>query len=208
MDRSQKLSDWMKLSLFVAIIVLLSVTPLGYISLGVIYATTIQMPVILGAILFGWKKGAFLGGVFGITSMLKNTFQPGLTSFVFSPFIPVFGEESGSFAALLVCFIPRILIGVVAGLLFAALSKTKLKKVASAGICGFVGSLTNTVFVMGGIVLFFGKSYSAARNEAYEALIGTVMATITGVGITEAIVSAVLAAAISVPLLRYMKKSS
>ena len=208
MDRSQKLSDWMKLSLFVAIIILLSVTPLGYISLGVIYATTIQMPVILGAILFGWKKGAFLGGVFGITSMLKNTFQPGLTSFVFSPFIPVFGEESGSFAALLVCFIPRILIGIVAGLLFAALSKTKLKSALSAGICGFVGSLTNTVFVMGGIVLFFGKSYSAARNEAYEALIGTVMATITGVGITEAIVSAVLAAAISVSLLHYIKKSS
>ena len=106
------------------------------------------------------------------------------------PFIPVFGEESGSFSALLVCFIPRILIGVVSGLLFAALSKTKLKSALSAGICGFVGSLTNTVFVMGGIVLFFGKSYSAARNEAYEALIGTVMATITGVGITEAIVSA------------------
>ena len=208
MDRSQKLSDWMKLSLFVAIIILLSVTPLGYISLGVINATTIQMPVILGAILFGWKKGAFLGGVFGLTSLLKNTFQPGLTSFVFSPFIPVFGEESGSFSALLVCFIPRILIGVVSGLLFAALSQTKLKSALSAGICGFVGSLTNTVFVMGGIVLFFGESYSAARNEAYEALIGTVMATITGVGITEAIVSAVLAAAISVPLLRYMKKSS
>lgn len=208
MDRSRNLSDWMKLSLFVAIIILLSVTPLGYISLGVINATTIQMPVILGALLFGWKKGAFLGGVFGLTSLLKNTFQPGITSFVFSPFIPVFGEESGSFAALLVCFIPRILIGVVSGLLFAALSQTKLKKVVSAGICGFVGSLTNTVFVMGGIVLFFGKSYSAARNEAYEALIGTVMATITGVGITEAIVSAVLAAAISVPLLRYMKKSS
>ena len=208
MDRSRNLSDWMKLSLFVAIIVLLSVTPLGYISLGVINATTIQMPVILGAILFDWKKGAFLGGVFGLTSLFKNTFQPGLTSFVFSPFIPVFGEESGSFSALLVCFIPRILIGVVSGLLFAALSQTKLKKAVSAGICGFVGSLTNTVFVMGGIVLFFGESYSAARNEAYEALIGTVMATITGVGITEAVVSAVLAAAISVPLLHYMKKSS
>ncbi len=208
MDRSRNLSDWMKLSLFVAIIVLLSVTPLGYISLGVINATTIQMPVILGALLFGWKKGAFLGGVFGLTSLLKNTFQPGLTSFVFSPFIPVFGEESGSFSALLVCFIPRILIGVVSGLLFAALSQTKLKSAVSAGICGFVGSLTNTVFVMGGIVLFFGESYSAARNEAYEALIGTVMATITGVGITEAVVSAILAAAISVPLLHYMKKSS
>ncbi len=206
MERKSKLSDWIKMALFVAIIVLLSVTPLGYISLGVINATTIQMPVIIGAMLFGWKKGAFLGGVFGFTSMLKNTFQPGLTSFVFSPFIPVFGEESGSFWALLVCFVPRILIGVVSGLLFTALSKTKIKKAVAAGICGFCGSLTNTIFVMSGIFLFFGRSYSAARNEAYEALIGTVMATITGVGVTEAIVSAVIAAAVTVPLLLYGSK--
>lgn len=206
MEKRNDLSDGIKLALFVAIIVLLAVTPLGYISLGVINATTIQMPVIIGAMLFGWKKGAFLGGVFGFTSMLKNTFQPGLTSFVFSPFIPVFGEESGSFWALLVCFVPRILIGVVSGLLFLILSKTKIKKALAAGICGFCGSLTNTVFVMGGIFLFFGRSYSAARNEAYEALIGTVVTTITGVGVTEAIVSAVIAAAVTVPLLVYARK--
>ena len=65
-------SDLIKMALFVAIIILLSVTPLGYIHLGVINATTIQIPAIIGAILFGWKKGAFLGGVFGITSMIKN----------------------------------------------------------------------------------------------------------------------------------------
>lgn len=206
MEKRNDLSDGIKLALFVAIIVLLAVTPLGYISLGVINATTIQMPVIIGAMLFGWKKGAFLGGVFGFTSMLKNTFQPGLTSFVFSPFIPVFGEESGSFWAILVCFVPRILIGVVSGLLFLILSKTKIKKALAAGICGFCGSLTNTFFVMGGIFLFFGRSYSAAREEAYEALIGTVVTTITGVGVTEAVVSAVIAAAVTVPLLVYARK--
>ena len=95
MNKTQKISETTKMALFIAIIVLLAVTPLGYISLGIINATTIQMPVIIGAILFGWKKGAFLGGVFGITSLIKNTVQPNVTSFVFSPFVPVFGEESG-----------------------------------------------------------------------------------------------------------------
>lgn len=194
------------MALFVAIIILLSVTPLGYIHLGVINATTIQIPVIIGAILFGWKKGAFLGGVFGITSMIKNTVQPNATSFVFSPFVPVFGKDKGSPFAIVVCIVSRVMIGVVAGLLFKALSKTKLSKALSAGVCGFCGALTNTILVMGGIYLFFGRSYSAAKDQAYETLIGTVMATITGIGITEALVSAVISAAVCVPLFKYMSK--
>ena len=77
------------------------------------------------------------------------------------------------------------MIGVAAGLLFKALSKTKLGKAFSAGVCGFCGALTNTILVMGGIYLFFGRSYSAAKDQEYETLIGTVMATITGIGITK-----------------------
>lgn len=188
--------ELVELGLFTALIVLLTVTPLGYISLGVINATTIQMPVIIGAVLLGWKKGALLGGVFGITSLIKNTLQPNATSFVFSPFVPVFGSESGSLWAIVISLVPRILIGVAAGLIFAALAKTKLNKTISAAICGFCGSITNTIFVMGGIYVFFGESYSAAKDMAYSALIGTVMATITGIGITEALVSAVISGAV------------
>ena len=206
MKEVKNTSDLVKMALFVAIIILLSVTPLGYIHLGVINATTIEIPVIIGAILFGWKKGAFLGGVFGITSMIKNTVQPNATSFVFSPFVPVFGKDKGSLFAIVVCIVSRVMIGVVAGLLFKALSKTKLSKALSAGVCGFCGALTNTILVMGGIYLFFGRSYSAAKDQAYETLIGTVMATITGIGITEALVSAVISAAVCVPLFKYMSK--
>ena len=208
MKEVKNTSDLVKMALFVAIIILLSVTPLGYIHLGVINATTIQIPVIIGAILFGWKKGAFLGGVFGITSMIKNTVQPNATSFVFSPFVPVFGKDKGSLFAIVVCIVSRVMIGVVAGLLFKALSKTKLSKAISSGICGFCGALTNTILVMGGIYLFFGRSYSAAKDQAYETLIGTVMATITGIGITEALVSAVISAAVCVPLFKYMSKKA
>lgn len=206
MTEKGKISDTVQLALFVAIIVLLAVTPLGYLSLGVINATTVQIPVIIGGILFGWKKGAFLGGVFGVTSLLKNTFQPNITSFVFSPFVPVFGETAGSALSIIVCMVPRIMIGVVAALLFEMLRKRKATDIVSAAAAGFMGSLTNTVLVMGGIYLFFGRSYSAAQSMAYESLIGTVMATITGIGITEAVISAVIAAAVTVPIISYLKK--
>ena len=192
-----------KTALFIALIILLSVTPLGYIPLGAINATTIQMPVIIGAVLFGWKKGAFLGGVFGITSLIKNTVQPNATSFVFSPFVPVFGEESGSLWAILISLFPRVMIGVVAAAVFAGLSKIKINRTFSSAAAGFCGSLTNTILVMGGIYIFFGESYSAAKDIAYNTLMAAVSATITGAGITEAVVSAVVCGAVCTALLKY-----
>lgn len=208
MVKSKKISEMVKTALFVSLIILLSVTPLGYIPLGTINATTIQMPVIVGAVLFGWKKGAFLGGVFGLTSLIKNTVQPNATSFVFSPFIPVFGEESGSLWAIVISLLPRIMIGICAAGVFALLSKTKINKTFASAAAGFFGSLVNTVLVMGGIYLFFGESYSEAKDIAYNTLMLTVTATITGAGITEAVVSAVICGAVCTALFKYMKKQN
>lgn len=208
MTKSKNISDMVKMALFMALIILLSVTPLGYIPLGAINATTIQMPVIIGAILFGWKKGAVLGGVFGITSLIKNTIQPNLTSFVFSPFVPVFGEESGSFFAIIISLVPRIMIGITAAAVFALLVKMKVSKTLSSAAAGFCGSLANTVLVMGGIYFFFGESYSAAKDIAYNTLMTTVAATITGAGITEAIVSAVVCGAVCTALLKYSERKN
>lgn len=205
MVKRQKTSEMAKMALFIALIILLAVTPLGYIPLGVINATTIQMPVIIGAVLFGWKKGAILGGVFGFTSFLNATLRPGVTSFVFSPFIPVYGEEKGSLAALLVCFVPRIMIGIVSAAVFKALGKTKIKRSLACGICGFCGSMTNTLLVMGGIYAFFGESYSAANSIAYEALLGAVAATVTGAGLAEAAISCFICGAVCTALFKYMQ---
>ena len=83
---TKKTQDMVKLALFAGIIVVLSMTPLGYIPLGAVKATTIHIPVILGSILLGWKAGAALGGLFGLTSLIVNTLTPSLTSFTFSPF--------------------------------------------------------------------------------------------------------------------------
>ena len=102
-------------ALFTAIIVIMAFTPLGYIPLVVINATIIHIPVILGALFLGPKKGAFLGFVFGLTSFINNTFKAATASaFVFSPVLAynVVGA-SGIFKSLYICFVPRILVGVV-----------------------------------------------------------------------------------------------
>ena len=207
MGRSDYIKELTETALFVAVIIILSVVPfLGYIPLGPINATTIHIPVIVGAILFGWKRGAFLGGVFGVTSLVKNTFQPNASSFVFSPFIPVLGSESGSLWALAVVLVPRIMIGIVAALVFSFFADKSAKmQTLGCALAGFAGSLTNTLLVMGGIYLFFGKSYAEVRGIAYETLLATITTIITGSGLVEAFVAAALSALIGMALLRYMK---
>ena len=88
-------------ALFAALIILMAMVPfLGYIPLGFTRATIIHIPVILGALVLGPKKGAFLGLIFGLTSLINNTMNPTVTSFVFSPFYSL-GEIQGGFASIL-----------------------------------------------------------------------------------------------------------
>ncbi len=113
--KNEKTYELVLTALFTAIIVIMAFTPLGYIPLVVINATIIHIPVILGALFLGPKKGAFLGFVFGLTSFINNTFKAATASaFVFSPVIAynVVGV-SGIFKSLYICFVPRILVGVI-----------------------------------------------------------------------------------------------
>ena len=125
------------LAMFTAILFLLTFTPIGMIDLPIIKATVLHVPVIIGALLLGPKKGAFLGGMFGLASLLKNTLVPNLSSFAFSPLIPVPGLDRGSPWALVVCFVPRILVGVTPWLVYTllqALSRRRRTSISSPKI--------------------------------------------------------------------------
>ena len=84
--KSKKTQYMTSMALFLAIEIILVVTPLGYIPIGPLNATTMHIPVIIAGIVLGKKAGAELGFVFGLTSLIKATIQPGITSFCFSPF--------------------------------------------------------------------------------------------------------------------------
>ena len=82
---SAAVRDMVVLALFTAIILLMAATPIGLIDLPLIKATILHVPVIIGAIVLGPRQGAFLGAVFGLTSLVKNTMVPGVLSFAFAP---------------------------------------------------------------------------------------------------------------------------
>lgn len=209
-DRTAKTTDLVTTAMFTAIIIAMAFVPyLGYIPLGFMNATIIHIPVIIGAVLLGPKKGAFLGAVFGLTSMINNTFNPNLTSFVFSPFYSL-GDMHGNAASLVICFVPRILVGIVAYYAYVGVSKLiKSKKNGNASalaVAGAIGSLTNTLLVMNGIYFLFGESYASAKGIAIDALYGVILGVIGTQGVPEAIVAAVLTAAIGKALIHIKNK--
>ena len=206
MKRQKHDTRWMvSVALMAAIVIVLANTPLGMIQLPIIKATTVHIPVIIGAILLGPSAGAILGAVFGICSLISNTMAPTLLSFAFSPFMSTTGIP-GAFKAIWISVGCRILIGVAAGWLWILLSKLKLNHVIALPIVGFTGSMVNTVTVMGSIYFLFAQQYAEAREVAVSAVWGLIMGTVTASGIPEAITAAILVLAIGKALLGVFKK--
>lgn len=214
-NRNQKLLRLVQLSILSAIIVIMGFTVLGSIPLGgPIVATIAQVPVVIGAILLGTKAGMILGAVFGATSCLYFTIYAYPTSFVFSP-VHAVGMAGGNVwlavwyavCALIICFVPRILIGLVSGVIFQKL-KNKNKTLGCI-LAGVAGSLVNTLLVLGGILAFFAAPYYDANvamgaTDALMVIIGT---SVLVNGIPEAIVTPILSTAICRPLLAVRKRA-
>ncbi len=197
---------WMvSVALMAAIVIVLANTPLGMIQLPIIKATTVHIPVILGAILLGPSAGAILGAVFGICSLVSNTMAPTLLSFAFSPFLSTTGIP-GALKAIWISVGCRILIGVVAGWLWVLFTKIKLNQFIALPIVGFVGSMVNTVTVMGSIYFMFAQQYAEAKEVALTAVFGLVMGTVTASGIPEAIAAAILVLALGKVLVVVFRK--
>lgn len=197
MKTNSKYYNLVLTSMFISIIVILAFTPIGFIQMGIIKATIIHIPVILGSIILGPKYGAILGLVFGFTSLITNTLNPSLLSFVFSPLIPIPGTSKGSYLALIICFLPRILVGIVPYYVYNFFKKIfKNNDWVSFGIAGVAGSMTNTFLVLNLMYFIFQNAYATAKNISVDTVYATVVTIMAVNGIPEALVAAVIIMAI------------
>ena len=247
--RNNKTAELVLTALFAAIIIIMAFTPLGYIPLVVINATIIHIPVILGALFCGPKKGGFLGFIFGLTSFIKNTVMPtSLSAFVFSPVLAAsMVGTSGIVKSAFICFVPRILVGILPYFVYIGVKKAlssrhkilwasvfniligvflflgarafllhvfdkkPLSDIAlyavlkSGAVCAFVyagvtGAMVNTILVMGGIFVLYKDAYAKALSVDAGAVLGIIGGVISFNGVIEAIVAAIIVAALGMVL--------
>ena len=202
MNKSRKKTKFLVLlTMFCSIQVVLMLTPLGYIPIGPIRATTMHIPVILAGILLGVKGGAITGLVFGISSVIINTITPTITSFVFTPFYSL-GEYHGNFMSLVIAIAPRVLLGVLAALIYSWFrNKDNKMKLIGSGITALVCTLIHSILVLGMIYVFFGPSYAAAKGVEVSALFGLLLGLIA----TNSVLEAIIATLIVTPLTKVLE---
>lgn len=216
-------------SMLGAITIVLGLTPLGFIPLGLINATTMHIPVIVGAILEGPVVGASIGFIFGVSSLIKAFTMPTPVSFVFyNPLISI---------------LPRILIGIVSYYVYAGLvnkdkkflkflsyliyiifiiflsyllyNNISAKNMISAAFvafflatslvlayftfksnydnfaitaASFIGSMTNTMLVLGGIYLLYAQAFMEKINQPLENAKSAILGISISSGLPEAVI--------------------
>jgi uncharacterized membrane protein len=116
-----------------AIAILLGWTRLGFIPVPTLAgnATIMHVPAIIGGVMEGWLVGGIVGTIFGIFSFLQAT-------------TPLFKDP-------LVAIFPRIFIGITAYFTYAGLKKAN--EYVALILAAIVGTLTNTVLVLGMAVI-------------------------------------------------------
>ena len=162
---------------FSALIIVLSLTNLGFISFSpVVSITILQIPVILCATMAGLPAGLFAGFVMGMMSLIKAAMSP---SGILDPF----------FVNPMCSVLPRMLLGLVAWGLWRVLNIIpRMPKSLSAAVTGFVATFAHTLMVYGCIFIFDGADMRAALDSI--GMTGAGYFAVVGAGIVSEMVEA------------------
>lgn len=183
-------------AIFLALIILMTFTPIGFISIPPVSATLLHIPVLIGAYLFGKGKGFMYGTFFGLMSLIKAFISP------VSILDPYFQNP-------LVSILPRALFGYFSGLIFEIVRihiKNIKEKVVSMVIC-FIMTIFHSVLVFAFLYMFnadaMSKIASDSNYTSYWLFVGFILISQSTI---EALIAALIVPPISYPIDHYALK--
>ena len=152
LSRNKKLALTGALS---ALDVVLVITNLGFIPISPVASPTIlHIPVILAVMLAGLPEGLFVGGVFGVASLIKAAMSPA-------------GVLDPLFVNPLCSVLPRLLIAVIAWAVWKLLNLIPhMSKILSSAITALITTVSHTLLVIGSLFLIQGKNLPAETLDA------------------------------------------
>lgn len=189
-----------ELAMMIAIIIVMSLTPLGYIKLPGLTITFLTVPVAIGAIVLGPLGGAVCGAAFGFTSLYQAVSGgSAFTAMLFSI------NPAGT---IFLTLIPRILEGWLTGLIFLALHKNRVMQRFSYYIASLACPLLNTLLFMSSLIVIF---YNTDYIQSFVTKLGVsnpftfVVAFVGTQGLIEAVVCFIVASIITRALYKVLK---
>lgn len=179
-----------KTSMIIAIMIIMSFSPIGYFKSFTIDISFMMIPVIISSIIINEKVGALTGFVFGLTSFFRAFGISGFSTTLFNinPF----------FTAIL-CFIPRILAGFFAGSTYNTIKNIDLN--FRILISSIISSLSNTIFYTFTLFILF-RNTDYIKNLVNDKNIFLFIISFVGInGIIEVIINSILCTIICKSLL-------
>lgn len=177
------------LGLLTAILLVLSMTPLGYLNIGPLAISFNMIPVAVGAAALGPMGGAVLGAVFGITSFLQclgigGSSAMGVILFDINPFF-----------AFVQRFVPRVLAGFLVGVIHSSVRRNAEPGFAG-GVAGCFAAFLNTVLFMGALVWLFGDTQYVQDLMAGRSTVAFIAAFVGVNAVIEILASTIVTAAL------------
>lgn len=137
------------LGLLCGILIIMSMTPLGYLRLGALSITLNMIPVAIAAVALGPIGGAITGAVFGLTSFVAALIGGSAMGMVMMNISPALTFVQS--------VLPRLAMGICVGFLYRWVNRIT-KKGMAAFVAGFGAAFLNTLFYMTSLVVLFGNT--------------------------------------------------
>lgn len=171
-NRRSKVARMTLLAMLAAVLVVL-----GYVNIPMPMGLSItfnMIPVAIAAIAMGYPGGAIIGGAFGMISFLQC--------------FGIFGSSALGAALVNISpvlmfiqrFVSRVLVGLIAALVFRTMSRTKAPLYVQGAVTGFSAAFFNTLFFMSLLILLFGGTPEMQERMAGRGAIAYIIAS-TGV---------------------------
>ncbi|MCQ2454759.1 MAG: ECF transporter S component [Clostridia bacterium] len=191
------------LALFTAIMIIMDFTPIGYIVTPYLSITLMTIPVAIGAVCLGVSSAVYLSFLFGLTSFLM-CFNIGFMPDKTAPLM----LEANPVGTVIVCFVTRIIAGLITALVFLAFKKNAEKNYRSVNVIGYSVSCAcmpvfNTLLFLSGYFFFFGNT--SLGTKFFKAVI---TAAFTVNGLVELVITVIVGSFVAKTLDKYLRKIS
>ena len=192
MKASDKTRKIVLTAVLIAVMLVLQLTGIGLIDLGIIRVTLYCTIIAIGTLVLGWDSGMILAAAFAAISFWSAVQRPTAMVAPLMQASPVF--------VFIMSFLPRMLVPFVAHLLHVVLVKTDVNEKVALGVGAAAGSLCNTVFYLGLMVVGY-----ALTVADYPGLLAAVGAVAGAAGIPEAVFAGLIVPPVVIALRKVYK---